>query len=162
MSIYDKISNAQETTWLTDGIAEAEAKSIIELAKISAKIERRRLELNMTQKEFAAYMNVSQGMVSRWESREYNFTIKTLNEICQKLNLHLQLDLTPVIGKQNYTVLKWNSESTQNNKQNNWVKYIKIRRLLHNGTEFNSYRNRITRCFRCKTYRRQHHCRYRK
>lgn len=120
MSIYDKISNAQETTWLTDGIAEAEAKSIIELAKISAKIERRRLELNMTQKEFAAYMNVSQGMVSRWESREYNFTIKTLNEICQKLNLHLQLDLTPVIGKQNYTVLKWNSESTQNNKQNNW------------------------------------------
>lgn len=62
MSIYDKISNAQETTWLTDGIAEAEAKSIIELAKISAKIERRRLELNMTQKEFAAYMNVSQGV----------------------------------------------------------------------------------------------------
>lgn len=58
MSIYDKISNAQETTWLTDGIAEAEAKSIIELAKISAKIERRRLELNMTQKEFATYMNV--------------------------------------------------------------------------------------------------------
>ena len=43
MSIYDKISNAQETTWLTDGIAEAEAKSIIELAKISAKIDRRRL-----------------------------------------------------------------------------------------------------------------------
>ena len=26
MSIYDKISNAQETTWLTDGIAEAEDK----------------------------------------------------------------------------------------------------------------------------------------
>ena len=123
MSIYDKISNAQETTWLTDGIAEAEAKSIIELAKISAKIERRRLELNMTQKEFAAYMNVSQGMVSRWESREYNFTIKTLN-------LHLQLDLTPVIGKQNYTVLKWNSESTQNNKQNNWVKYIKDKEAI--------------------------------
>ena len=111
MSIYDKISNAQETTWLTDGIAEAEAKSIIELAKISAKIERRRLELNMTQKEFAAYMNVSQGMVSRWESREYNFTIKTLNEICQKLNLHLQLDLTPVIGKQNYTCLLYTSPS---------------------------------------------------
>ena len=136
MSIYDKISNAQETTWLTDGIAEAEAKSIIELAKISAKIvlgtriKKIRKELHLTQKEFAAYMNVSQGMVSRWESREYNFTIKTLNEICQKLNLHLQLDLTPVIGKQNYTVLKWNSESTQNNKQNNWVKYIKDKEAI--------------------------------
>ena len=54
----------------------------------------------------------------------------TLNEICQKLNLHLQLDLTPVIGKQNYTVLKWNSESTQNNKQNNWVKYIKDKEAI--------------------------------
>lgn len=69
-------------------------------------------------------------MVSRWESREYNFTIKTLNEICQKLNLHLQLDLTPVIGKQHYTVLKWNSESTQNNKQNNWVKYIRDKEAI--------------------------------
>lgn len=44
------------------------------------------------------YECVSQGMVSRWESREYNFTIKTLNEICQKLNLHLQLDLTPLLA----------------------------------------------------------------
>ena len=93
-------------------------------------IKKIRKELHLTQKEFAAYMNVSQGMVSRWESREYNFTIKTLNEICQKLNLHLQLDLTPIIGKQNYTVLKWNSESTQNNKQNNWVKYIKDKEAI--------------------------------
>ena len=92
--IRQNIKRTGKQHGFTDGIAEAEAKSIIELAKISAKIERRRLELNMTQKEFAAYMNVSQGMVSRWESREYNFTIKTLNEICQKLNLHLQLDLT--------------------------------------------------------------------
>lgn len=68
MSIYDKISNAQETTWLTDGIAEAEAKSIIELAKISAKIERRRLELNMTQKEFAAYMNVFVNVIDYYKA----------------------------------------------------------------------------------------------
>ena len=71
MSIYDKISNAQETTWLTDGIAEAEAKSIIELAKISAKIERRRLELNMTQKEFAEFINCSKPTVERWERSIY-------------------------------------------------------------------------------------------
>ena len=69
MSIYDKISNAQETTWLTDGIAEAEAKSIIELAKISAKIERRRLELNMTQKEFAAYNPIFADRISTTEGR---------------------------------------------------------------------------------------------
>ena len=130
MSIYDKISNAQETTWLTDGIAEAEAKSIIELAKISAKIERRRLELNMTQKEFCSiYECITRYGITLGKQR-IQFHNKTLNEICQKLNLHLQLDLTPVIGKQNYTVLKWNSESTQNNKQNNWVKYIKDKEAI--------------------------------
>lgn len=43
--------------------------------------------MHMSQKEFATYMGVSQSMVSKWESREYNFTTKALNEICKKLNL---------------------------------------------------------------------------
>ncbi|MCH5279935.1 MAG: helix-turn-helix transcriptional regulator [Lachnospiraceae bacterium] len=30
--------------------------------------------MGMTQLEFAKHMGVSQGMVSKWESREYNFT----------------------------------------------------------------------------------------
>ena len=60
---------------------------IKELAKISSKIEMKRNELGMNQKEFARMMNVSQGMVSKWESGEYNFTITTLKEICDKLGL---------------------------------------------------------------------------
>lgn len=47
----------------------------------------KRLDLGMTQKELADYMGASQGMVSKWESREYNFTITTLNELCEKLGL---------------------------------------------------------------------------
>lgn len=44
---------------------------LVELAKISARIERCRIEMGMNQQEFAKYMGVTQGMVSKWESREY-------------------------------------------------------------------------------------------
>lgn len=87
MSMKEKLLKAQATDWLTEGISKAEVKSTIELAKISARLEMKRLDLGMTQKEFADYMGVSQGMVSKWESREYNFTITTLNELCEKLGL---------------------------------------------------------------------------
>jgi transcriptional regulator with XRE-family HTH domain len=87
MSLKNKIANAKTTNWLQQGLEEEEVKSIKELAAISAMIERHRKELGMNQKQFAEYMGVSQGMVSKWESGEYNFTIETLNEICGKINL---------------------------------------------------------------------------
>ncbi|MBR5968675.1 MAG: helix-turn-helix domain-containing protein [Lachnospiraceae bacterium] len=87
MSMHEKILKAKSTEWLTEGLSKPEIKSNIELAKISARLEMKRIDLGMTQKEFAEYMGVSQGMVSKWESREYNFTIATLNDICEKLGL---------------------------------------------------------------------------
>ena len=39
MSITEKIANAKETTWVTEALSEAEVKSTVELAKISARIE---------------------------------------------------------------------------------------------------------------------------
>ena len=65
------------------------------LGKVSASIVKKRIELHMTQKEFARYMNVSQGMVSRWEGGDYNFSIKTLAEIAEKLDLELAVNLNP-------------------------------------------------------------------
>ena len=48
MSITEKIARAKETTWVKESLSEAEIKSTIELAKISAKIEKRRIpELSM-------------------------------------------------------------------------------------------------------------------
>lgn len=93
MGITEKLARAKETDWISEGFSEAEVKTLIELAKISARIERCRIDMQMTQKEFADYMGVTQGMVSKWESREYNFTIKTLNEICQKIDLELSVSL---------------------------------------------------------------------
>ena len=62
----------------------------------------------MTQKEFAAFMGVTQGMVSKWESRDYNFTIRSLNEICEKLELDLCVELEDRYSANDYTLIKTN------------------------------------------------------
>lgn len=110
MGIREKMSNAKKSNWITQGIPEAEVKSIVQLAKISAQIERCRLDMEMTQEEFAKYMGVSQGMVSRWENRDYNFTVKSLNDICQKLNLSLTIDMLPIEAVKDYNVVNWDGE----------------------------------------------------
>ena len=110
MGIREKIANAKKSDWITQGIPEAEVKSIVQLAKISAQIERCRLDMEMTQEEFAKYMGVSQGMVSRWENRDYNFTVKSLNDICQKLNLSLTIEMLPIEVVKDYNVVNWDGE----------------------------------------------------
>lgn len=61
------------------------------LGEISATIVKNRTELGMTQKQFAQHLNVSQGMISKWESSDYNFSIKALAEIALKLDLDLDV-----------------------------------------------------------------------
>lgn len=121
MGIAEKLAKAKKTNWIAEGLSDAEVKTIVELAKISARIERSRLEMRMTQKEFAEYMGVTQGMVSKWESREYNFTIKTLNEICQKINLELSINIKKPCAKSNYTIIKWDAEKIEKKtREVNW------------------------------------------
>lgn len=121
MGIAEKLANAKKTTWVSEGFSEAEVKTIVELAKISARIERYRIEMGMTQKEFAKYMGVTQGMVSKWESREYNFTIKALNEICQKIDLELSIGLEKTCGRSEYSIVKWDSDKViTKRKKNTW------------------------------------------
>ena len=102
MGYSEKFAGATKTKWISEGFSDAEVKTIVELAKISASIERRRIEMGMTQQEFAEYMGVTQGMVSKWESRDYNFTIRTLNDICQKINLELSVSLSRANIKNDY------------------------------------------------------------
>lgn len=76
-----------------DYISTADVISARLLAKISATIVKKRVEMNMTQKEFAKYMEVSQGMISKWEGEDYNFTIETLAKICDKLDLNIEIQM---------------------------------------------------------------------
>lgn len=78
-----------------DALSESGIVAAIQMAKISAMLSATRIEKGMTQKEFADFMGVSQGMVSKWESEEYNFTVANLAKICEKLNLTLEINLRP-------------------------------------------------------------------
>lgn len=125
MGIAEKIANAKETNWVTEGLSAAEIKTIVELAKISARIEGSRLEMGMTQQEFAEYMGVTQGMVSKWESRDYNFTIRSLNEICRKLDLELSVTLNKPFSRSDYKVVKWDKERAYSSKtRKEWYKRL--------------------------------------
>lgn len=128
MGITEKLASAKKTNWISDGISEAEAKTIVELAKISARIELCRTDMGMTQKEFADYMGVTQGMVSKWENREYNFTIRSLNEICQKIDLELSISLDKSFSKTDYTIIKWNEDRTNPKKKiNGWLNHLDVK-----------------------------------
>ena len=124
MGISKKIANAKEVNWLTKGFTDSEVKTTIELARISAQIERCRLNMGMSQQEFAKYLGVSQGMISKWESREYNFTIKALNEICEQLGMDLSISLSKPSVSSGYEVIKWNEEKRKKRKSNmsSWKK----------------------------------------
>jgi len=78
------------------------------LAKISATILKKRIDMRMTQKQFADFMEVSQGMVSKWESEDYNFSIETLAKICDKLDLQLDIEMKSNIEqyRQNFIAKK--------------------------------------------------------
>lgn len=131
MGVMEKVANAKKASWISEGISEAEIKTTIELARISAKIERCRLDLGMTQIEFAKFMGVTQGMVSKWESRDYNFTVRSLNEICQKLDLTLSVSIEKPCLRNDYIVIKWDEEKIKyNRKKKNWVGILKDKEAI--------------------------------
>lgn len=72
---------------LFDDIPEADKNIALIRGAIAAAIINKRHDLGLTQKEFAKKYHVSQGMVSKWESAEYNFTISNLTELMSKLDI---------------------------------------------------------------------------
>lgn len=130
MAISDKILKAKNADWIGEGISEAELKTIVELAKISAQIESSRLNLNMNQTEFAKYMGVTQGMISKWESRDYNFTIRSLNEICHKLQLNLSVNIEQLSRKEEYVIVKWDEEIKRLNNKKRWAHNVGVKEAI--------------------------------
>ena len=76
-----------------DFIDEDDIVSAQILSKLSSKIVKYRLDNNMNQKQFATFLGVSQAMISKIESKDYNFTIRKLVELCNKMNLYLDVDI---------------------------------------------------------------------
>lgn len=90
MDIDKLISNAPTG----DPFSELSAGDKVEAdmkAEIAMSIHSKRLGMNMTQKEFADFTGVSQTMVSKWESGEYNFSIDNLSRLMATLGLRLEI-----------------------------------------------------------------------
>ena len=75
---------------MAKGMSETELAECAVLFEISTTIEKRRKELGLSQKDFAKKLDVSQSMVSKWESGAYNFSVKILAQIASSLGLELE------------------------------------------------------------------------
>ena len=96
-------NDLQELNQLFDNSLNSyELKTTFLLSKISGALVKYRLDHQMTQKEFAKKLGISQAMVSKIESEEYNFTIGKLVEICDKLGLsfNVEIEQFPIHYKQ--------------------------------------------------------------
>lgn len=80
-----KTSNSLESIF-NSYLTPSEQLANKKLGRIASEIEMWRVEHNMTQKDFAKFMGVTQAQVSKWESGECNFSIKTLANIASRLN----------------------------------------------------------------------------
>lgn len=58
---------------------------------------------NMTQKELAERLNMTQAMVSKLESGEYNPTVKMLFEIAEKLSWTFSIQFSNNVGNMQYS-----------------------------------------------------------
>jgi len=63
------------------------------LGDISIAIVNFRTEHKLTQEQLAGMLGVSQAMVSKYESGDYNFSLQTINHICHALGLKMSLSL---------------------------------------------------------------------
>lgn len=74
---------------LTEDSSEEELLLSVIQAEIAAEIASSRIAKNLTQKELADALGVSQALVSRWENGDVNFTLHTLVRIAQKLDIKM-------------------------------------------------------------------------
>ena len=52
-----------------------------------------RLKHSLTSKDMASYLEVSPSMLSNYESGDYDFSLSQICDICEKLNLKLNLSI---------------------------------------------------------------------
>ena len=107
-----------------DDISIADINASRYLGKISASIVKRRIELKMSQKDFAGYLGVSQGMISRWEGGDYN------------LELELYINLKPPVKKSKECYIEQKTEYI-------FAKDDDKRYSKSNIIQFNSKRNHL-------------------
>lgn len=88
----DKLATVEELLKIfEDNMTEAELLSSYLLGKISSAIIQARIDMGMTQKEFAKFLGFSQGRVSKMESGECNYSIEALSNLAVKLKFNFDI-----------------------------------------------------------------------
>lgn len=80
---------------LANYISKSDIYAASVIAKVSAFIINYRNRTRMTQKEFANFMGVSQSMISKWESAEYNYSVESIAQIAEKLGYTFDVEFKP-------------------------------------------------------------------
>lgn len=109
--------NNEMFDFLSEYLSKSDVYASKAIAKISMFILKSRKDLNMTQKAFAQMMGVTQAMVSKWESAEYNFTIENIAHIAEKLNTTFDIEFTP---ESEYVVTNTNNHYESIIKNQDW------------------------------------------
>ena len=91
--------NAKSSSWLVSSLTKEQVKKLELIHEISMAIVRERKKLGMNQTEFAKFLGVTQGMVSKWESGEYNFTLENISNIFVKLNLDVNINVRKKLSR---------------------------------------------------------------
>ena len=105
MSIHELIKNAKSVDFFKE-LSASEIEEVNLKSKIASAILNKRHELNMNQESFAEYMNVSQSMVSKWESGDYNFSCDSIEQL-KKIGITLSLNENDfIIKKSKESILK--------------------------------------------------------
>ena len=110
-------TNNEMFDFLSTYLSKSDLYAANAIAKISMFILKYRLNANMTQKEFAKKMGVTQAMVSKWESAEYNFTIETIAHISEKLNTTFDIEFKP---ESEYLANSFNNNYDNISTNQNW------------------------------------------
>lgn len=87
MTLSEKIRATATPGDLFPELTKIQKKTDRILANIAVAVREKRKSMGMTQKEFAKFLGVSQGMVSKYESAEYNFSIESVIELYDKLDM---------------------------------------------------------------------------
>ena len=111
MTLEEKLRTAKMGPDLFRGLSEEDKRVEDIMAKISSRILRERLDRKLSQEEFARLLGVSQVMVSKWESGDYNFSIKKAVHIFNKLNVSFDIHFSNISIKRTLSN-DWKQQST--------------------------------------------------
>jgi transcriptional regulator with XRE-family HTH domain len=111
MTLEEKLLNAPVAKDLFDNLTQEEKDYEKLMASISEKLITERKKRKLTQGDFANLLGVKQSMVSKWESGEYNFSLRIVNKIFSKLNMKVNMTFSENgFINNNKSDVQWNSE----------------------------------------------------